>query len=160
MIKEKISKADSKEIDLEALMEDISRIKNAISAREEGIHAIEEEQLNRLINTGLELDLKIKSFHPPLEEIKSLLRSHAEQLNWKTKTTNMGSSVVVSPTSSRHISPLDLVKRLKELGKIKLFSSLFSVKLSDAFRYLGEETLKDIVHTEKGNSSVSFKRSK
>jgi hypothetical protein len=120
------------------------------------------EELISLIDNGAELEDKRRKIAKEVDAVvtptKALLLALAEKDKWKEKSGKIGvckigggSSTIIGGTVT------DFAALLKREGKLHLFNDLVSVKLGDSKKYLGEDALKDFMHSDtREYSSVSL----
>jgi len=137
------------------IMEELSTLDASTVAED-----LNEAEQQALIDYGTETDEQRKALDSEVKRVKSLVLATAESEGWKTKTGLEGAAKI-SPRTKTSIVPRKMVKLLAKLKKQKLFDTLFSVKIGEVKKYLGEDVLKPISIVEtKAYGSVSFKRLK
>lgn len=109
---------------------------------------VQKVDFESLIDYGAAIDLEMKVQSKILDQIKVIMKSKAKGSEETTFITKAGCKAIVSDKIERTINPTDFVKKLKELGKQKNFDAFFSVKLGEAIKFLGEESLKDIINID------------
>lgn len=118
---------------------------------------LSEEEKVALVDYGYERDKVVKGADKDLKIIKPMLLEDAKSQKWKEFAGNAAVCKIGSGTSTE-IEPKALALKLKELGKTKMFSTFFKVKIGDVKKYLGIEAIKDITTTDKIEyKSVSFR---
>lgn len=105
---------------------------------------------------------KIKKIEEAIEWIKPLLKMSAVEQDWKRKFGEVAEAkAMASSTTTFTCTVTKFVALLKKENKLKLVDDLLSIKLGDAKKYLGEETLKGLVKKvsdPKGRLSVLKKK--
>jgi hypothetical protein len=118
--------------------------------------SVEEVQL--LIDEGAELSAVNKENADREKQIKILLRRNAEFNGWKEMAGQVG-QCKIKASSSTKIPAMKLLEKIRELGKQKLFGSVFKADVTAARQYLGKDDIEEIAEIEKKEyGSVSLKR--
>lgn len=121
---------------------------------------LKEVELLALIDYGGAADEVRKASVANTKLAKEILLVAATGSKWKTKS---GAEIVakVSPSMSTSILPRKMVNLLAKLKKQKLFDALFSVKVGEVKKYLGEDVIESIAKVDtEAFGSISFKRLK
>ena len=127
------------------------------SSAEKVAKTLEEQELLNLIDFGAVADAEEKSAAAVVKRVKAVILPAAKADKWKTKAGAEG-AVKISPSTSSSIIPTKMVKLLAKLKKQKMFDTLFSVKLGEVKKYLGEDVLKPVLKvTTEAYGSVSLR---
>jgi hypothetical protein len=108
---------------------------------------LNETEMAALIDYGAELDAEAKEHNRRVKIIKDLLRINADIYRWKNKAGNTATAGV-SPSSKTTIDATAMGRLLARLGKSNLFGTIFSVKITEAKKYVGIDDLDEISETE------------
>jgi hypothetical protein len=104
------------------------------------------QELTDLINEGLTLAAYGKEKTAIVKQMKDRLKATAKEQGWKAKETALG-KVRIDADTSLTVTVDALATLLKKMDKRELFKDLVSVRISEATKYLGRETLK-VIGTE------------
>ena len=119
-----------------------------------------EAEVMALVDYGLECDEAAKAHAAIAKAIKSIVLPVAKADKWKLKAGSVGTAKI-GASSSTVVVPTDMVKVLARIKKQALFDTLFSVKIGEVKKYLGEDVLKQAsTVTTEPFGTVSFKRLK
>jgi hypothetical protein len=116
------------------------------------------DELRLMVDEGFALNEKVKEGEKRLKEIRTELLKYAEDTNTKVLQGFLA-KVEIRPTTSTEIEPGKLKALLTKMSKASLFYELLKVKITDAKKYLGEETLRPISKTTTEEyGSISYKK--
>jgi hypothetical protein len=122
------------------------------------------KEIMTLIQEATRRNEIVKMFKADIEKTKTIMRHIAEKIRRSEIKAEDGSICKVSPSSKTVTgTATELIKLLKEEGKLKYANDLLGVKLTEAKKYLGEKVLLDhgFINTETTTyGSVSFKEPK
>jgi hypothetical protein len=117
-----------------------------------------DNEVYALVDEAQHYDETMKDAKKKLEPMKVLLLENAKFKEWKTKAGEKA-ICTIKPSTSTTVVPLELLRKITELGKKKLFDSLFKVKITEAKEYLGKEELESISKVDtKKYGSVGLKK--
>jgi hypothetical protein len=115
-------------------------------------------EVRDLIDAGAQFDAEIKEREEPLKKIKELLRRNAQYEEWITKEGGI-SSCLFKPKTKTTIETKDLLEKIRELKKQKLFPILFTPVIGSVRKYLGQEDIDEISKTETDDyGTIHFKK--
>jgi hypothetical protein len=117
------------------------------------------EEVQALIDRGAELSEVKKEMALEEKAIKILLRRNAEYCEWKRQEGLTG-ACSIKASSTTKIDTMALAKKIKELGKQKLFGSLFKADVTAAKQYLGKDEIEEIAKVDReeyGSVSLTLK---
>lgn len=104
-------------------------------------------EAERLVSRAAILDGVSKIIAKELKEIKARLIKFAKQEHLKKIEGSSGTADIQAKASTT-INVSEFIRVLNSLDKLSLVDDLLSVKVGDAKKFLGEDVLKDIMHTE------------
>lgn len=116
-------------------------------------------EAERLVSRAAVLDGVSKLIAKELKEIKAQLIKFAKQEHLKKIEGSSGDMDILA-SSSTNINVSEFIRVLKSLDKLSMVDDLLSVKVGDAKKFLGEDVLKEVMHTEHdAYGKIKFKTS-
>lgn len=109
----------------------------------EEIDVLNEEQAKLLIDHCQGLQDQAESLGQSIGEIKGALLGFAKHADVKTLKAEVAQMSVRASTTSTVGSATKLVALLKKMKKVKAADAILSIKIGEAKKYLGEQTLRD-----------------
>ncbi len=123
------------------------------------LEGLENKDFEHLIVRGVLIDSEMKANKKVLDQIKEIMKVKSLTTGEKIFKASSGCSAIVSDKTTGSINPTDFVKKLSKLGKQKHFDDFINVRLTEAIKFLGVDSLSDIIHTNTDTAnSCKFKK--